>query len=203
MMFCICGVCIPVSLLWPLLLLAVKPIYDFLAGYFGWQPLQATKSKTMKGGECTSDGCCNLATGECGPDNDTGKPVAEKSGTGRSAGDSNYITLQSNDASPSLDEIISSAGPNVTYLKFTASWCRPCKEIEPTFAALAKEYSDTGALFVTVDVDEFDEEAVKYGASSIPLFIAVKKGGEEVGRMTGKDAAQLRQLVQKHSSKIM
>jgi thioredoxin 1 len=37
-------------------------------------------------------------------------------------------------------------------IDFSASWCGPCRFIEPAFKELASRFSD--AIFVKVDVDE-------------------------------------------------
>ena len=40
-LLCICGVCIPYSALWPLLLLILKPIYDYFQKLFGKTPVKS------------------------------------------------------------------------------------------------------------------------------------------------------------------
>ena len=56
-----------------------------------------------------------------------------------------------------------------TIVRFTASWCKPCKELEPLFNSLSEKFCKE-ANFISVDVDEFDELSAKYSALSIPLF---------------------------------
>ena len=58
---------------------------------------------------------------------------------------------------------------------FGAEWCGPCKAIKPAFAQLAKEYGDK-YIFVTIDIDEAKETAIKYNVSSVPTFIIIKDG---------------------------
>jgi thioredoxin 1 len=67
-------------------------------------------------------------------------------------------------------------------LHFTASWCQPCKQMEPLIAKFVSENLDIN--YEKIDVsDEFDP-AVEYGVKGIPTFIALKDG-KEVARHTG------------------
>lgn len=67
-------------------------------------------------------------------------------------------------------------------LHFTASWCQPCKQMEPLIAKLVSENLDIN--YDKIDVtDEFDP-AVEYGVRGVPTFIALKDG-VEVARHTG------------------
>jgi thioredoxin 1 len=66
---------------------------------------------------------------------------------------------------------------------FSATWCGPCRSMEPVLEELAKEFKGK-ALIGRVDVDQNPSLAKQYGASSIPLFI-VFQGGKEVDRQRG------------------
>lgn len=75
-------------------------------------------------------------------------------------------------------------------LFFTATWCKPCKDIYPVVDDLCKT---TDAFFVKValqdiwlpeliggqvDVDELDEVAAKFKIAAMPTFVALKNGKE-------------------------
>jgi thioredoxin 1 len=67
-------------------------------------------------------------------------------------------------------------------LHFTATWCQPCKQMEPLIAKLVSENLDID--YDKIDVsDEFDD-AVEYGVRGVPTFIAIVNG-KEVARHTG------------------
>ena len=67
-------------------------------------------------------------------------------------------------------------------LHFTATWCQPCKQMEPLIAKLVSE--NLNINYEKIDVsDEFDP-AVEYGVKGVPTFIALKDG-KEVARHTG------------------
>ena len=60
---------------------------------------------------------------------------------------------------------------------FYADWCGPCKMLVPIL-----EQVDMNVL--KVNVDEFQELAIKYGVMSIPTLIKFK-GGEEIKKTIG------------------
>jgi thioredoxin 1 len=67
-------------------------------------------------------------------------------------------------------------------LHFTATWCQPCKQMEPLIAKFVLENLDIN--YDKIDVsDEFDP-AVEYGVKGVPTFIAIVDG-KEVSRHTG------------------
>lgn len=82
-------------------------------------------------------------------------------------------------------------------VKFTATWCKPCKAIAPKFAELSTQYQ---AHFCEIDVDDLDEIASNYKVAMMPTFVWLL-GPAEMGRMTGSNQGQLEQLVDKHLSK--
>jgi thioredoxin 1 len=66
---------------------------------------------------------------------------------------------------------------------FYADWCGPCKLIAPIVDQLAVEMD--GKLIVgSLDVDNNQETAVKYGVMSIPTLI-IFKNGQEAKRIVG------------------
>lgn len=82
----------------------------------------------------------------------------------------------------------------LVFVKFTAEWCKPCKQIQPHFYKLASEYkaAEAGAsiAFTTVDVDELDEVAANYKVAMMPTFVAIRRG-ETVATMSGANEDRL------------
>jgi thioredoxin 1 len=67
-------------------------------------------------------------------------------------------------------------------LHFTATWCQPCKQMEPLITKLVSDNPNID--YTKIDVsDEFDD-AVEYGVRGVPTFIAMIDG-KEVGRHSG------------------
>jgi thioredoxin 1 len=87
--------------------------------------------------------------------------------------------------------------PLPVLVDFSATWCGPCRMIEPAIAQIAQELEGK-AKVVTVDVDEHPEVAARYGIMSIPALI-VFKGGQEAERMVGAaPKAAIEQMLRRH-----
>jgi thioredoxin 1 len=66
---------------------------------------------------------------------------------------------------------------------FWASWCMPCRMMEPVIEKIAEQYD--GKLKVgKINVDEHGELAVRYNIVSIPTFLVFHKG-EAVKQIVG------------------
>ena len=70
-------------------------------------------------------------------------------------------------------------------LRFTASWCQPCK-------ALAQQLEELGLdkEVTVVDIDEQSELAIKHGVRSVPTLVALDNG-KEMKRMVGVKAKDI------------
>ena len=74
-------------------------------------------------------------------------------------------------------EVIESAEP--VLVDFWASWCPPCRAMNPVIEALAREFK-----VCKVNVDSNQELAARYGISSIPALL-IFKNGQISGRHVG------------------
>ena len=59
-------------------------------------------------------------------------------------------------------------------VKFGASWCGSCKEIQPAFEKIARE--ETNVLFFDMDADKNVEFVTGIGIKSLPTFGFYKDG---------------------------
>lgn len=70
------------------------------------------------------------------------------------------------------EEVINSDKP--VLIDFYASWCEPCKRMEPIIENLAEELSD--AKICKIDVDEQPEISDEYEIEIIPTLVVFKDG---------------------------
>ncbi len=122
-------------------------------------------------------------------------------GSGAEAGDGSGST----EDSPTPDEPIEIGSDDefrrvvaeheVVLVDCYADWCGPCRMMEPTVDALARE---TDAAVATVDVDAHPGLAQQLGARGVPTFV-VYANGEVVDRFVGaQDRHALESAMQSH-----
>ena len=88
-------------------------------------------------------------------------------------------------------------GSKPAVLDFGATWCGPCKALEPTITALAAEYGDKITV-AKVDVDESQQVALRFGIMAVPTVIFFK-GGKEVYRFSGLQSKdKISAMIQTH-----
>lgn len=63
----------------------------------------------------------------------------------------------------------------VAVIDFSAVWCGPCKMLAPVLEEVSEEMSDC-LSFYNMDVDDNPNIAEKFGITSIPALVVVKKG---------------------------
>ena len=80
---------------------------------------------------------------------------------------------------------------------FWATWCAPCKAIEPALIELAEEL-DGRAWVAKINVEENGGLTNRFGIGSIPTLIVLKQG-RVVGQLVGAaPKPQIRRLVEQH-----
>jgi thioredoxin reductase (NADPH) len=84
---------------------------------------------------------------------------------------------------------------DIVLVDFWASWCGPCKQFAPTFAASAEEHPDVA--YVKVDTEAQQELAAAADIRSIPTLMAFKKGKLVFNQAGALRPAQLEELVQR------
>eukprot|EP00605_Chrysophyceae_sp_TOSAG23-4_P002405 GSChrysophyteH1.ASY1.ANO1.2663.1 assembled CDS len=84
---------------------------------------------------------------------------------------------------------------HLTVVDFTASWCRPCRNIAPLFDQLAIMYPSV--RFIKVDVDEATVIAAQQAVKSMPTF-KFFASGHELDKLNGANRQKLEELVIKY-----
>lgn len=86
--------------------------------------------------------------------------------------------------------------PNVSVVDFYATWCGPCKALEPIFVTLAERIPEV--QFGRVDVDAAQDIATEYAISAMPTCLLFKNG-EAVGKIVGANPPKLLELIEEHA----
>ena len=79
------------------------------------------------------------------------------------------------------EEVVGSSMP--VLVDFTATWCQPCKMIDPIVKQLAEEW-DGKVKVVKLDADQNPNIVMQYGVMGIPTLMLFK-GGQIKERLTG------------------
>ncbi|XP_050383829.1 thioredoxin H2 [Argentina anserina] len=82
-------------------------------------------------------------------------------------------------------------------IDFSASWCGPCKMMEPVYHDMASRFTDVD--FAKIDVDELSEVSQQFGVQGMPTFVLLKNG-KEVDRVVGAKKDELERKVEKNRS---
>jgi thioredoxin 1 len=81
---------------------------------------------------------------------------------------------------------------------FGATWCPPCRAMEPAVEASAKEYQEKIKIG-KLNIEEAPEVASQYKIMSIPALIFFK-GGKEVSRLVG---LQTKETIKEQLDKLL
>lgn len=63
-----------------------------------------------------------------------------------------------------------------TVIKYSASWCQPCKIYNPKFNEAAASIS--GVNFQSIDVDSGDPRILEHGIRNVPTTVVIEKNGD-------------------------
>jgi thioredoxin 1 len=85
------------------------------------------------------------------------------------------------------DEVLKADG--LVLVDFSATWCGPCKKLDPIVHELAGDY-DGRLKVVHVDVDQARTAAARFGVMSVPTLVLLQNGNvkDQVIGLTSKQA---------------
>ncbi len=150
------------------------------AGKVGEKTISSGKEGSVV---CDGDTCCFVPKSTKTEGRDL---IAEKG--------SNIIKLEDGDRD-TLKSITDS--PKGSIIRYTASWCKPCKKLEPHFFELAEKYKQV--IFATIDVDENADIAGENFVVALPAF-HIYQSGVQMEKSNCNDQEGLARLISKHFS---
>lgn len=65
-------------------------------------------------------------------------------------------------------------------IRFTASWCQPCKML----AKMLEDIENKPTIEV-IDIDQDSDSAIKFGIRGVPTLVKLDENGNVVERMVG------------------
>jgi thioredoxin len=80
-------------------------------------------------------------------------------------------------------------------VEFGATWCGPCKTVEPELVALSAELGER-AKVVKVDIDQSPYLARQLGIQSVPTFVVFANGRPVGGKVGALKKAQLAEMIE-------
>lgn len=81
------------------------------------------------------------------------------------------------------------------FIEFWASWCPPCKMMEPVMKKLAEEYQ--GKVKVCkLNIDKNRVTASKFDISGVPTFMVLKEGKVIRKEVAAKAESELRKIIE-------
>jgi thioredoxin 1 len=67
------------------------------------------------------------------------------------------------------------ATPDPVLLDFGATWCPPCRAMDPHVAALATQYAGRVRV-ATINIDDNPDAATRFSVRAAPTFLLVRDG---------------------------
>lgn len=95
-----------------------------------------------------------------------------------------------------FENLLNTTFNRLLVIDFGASWCGPCKRIEPLIQDLSESMLDI--TFCKVDIDEVEELVEKFNITSVPTFIFIKNNNL-LDRVEGVKYDNILELCNKHS----
>mmetsp|Transcript_4533 Transcript_4533/g.11264 ORF Transcript_4533/g.11264 Transcript_4533/m.11264 type:complete len:248 (-) Transcript_4533:265-1008(-) len=133
------------------------------------------------------------SAGKKEPATSTGNPTGKTKG-GRKGSTGRAGSVQEVHSKAEFEKMLKGVrSKQLVVVDFYATWCGPCKQIAPKFAAMAEALPHV--KFVKVDVDQAKDVSQQYQVTAMPTF-KMLRGGKEVGSMQGADDTALREKIE-------
>ncbi|KAL9254591.1 Thioredoxin H-type-like protein [Drosera capensis] len=80
----------------------------------------------------------------------------------------------------------------IVIANFSASWCRPCRQVAALYSELSEKYPSL--MFLTVDVDEVSELSTSWDIKATPTFFFLRDG-QQIDKLVGANRVELEKKV--------
>ena len=88
-------------------------------------------------------------------------------------------------------EFVAPAPSGKRVIKFTASWCAPCKRVHPYYIGLAGKHVDLDFCVCDVDDEATSALVAEYNVKSLPTFVFATSEQAD-GKVAWKECTNLR-----------
>jgi len=78
----------------------------------------------------------------------------------------------------------------VWLVDFSASWCGPCRMLEPNLVEISKDHN-----VLKVDIDQFQELTESFGIMSVPTLLVFENGSLKKQAVGYKSVDELKELL--------
>lgn len=184
---CLFGICVPYSAILPVLIILLKPVWEYVAKMMG---IDTTAKKGPKQGDPPTSSIEGEKCGPCCAPAEAKAKNVEAKAVVIPEGDTFYLSADT----PWKGLLAASVEADKTLIaRFTASWCAPCKKVEPFFNSLAAQRRGE-AVFVSVDVDAWPDVMDEYSLVGIPYFLALRRGAV-THKYRGSDEGGVKKMI--------
>ncbi|XP_013114326.1 thioredoxin-1 [Stomoxys calcitrans] len=94
-----------------------------------------------------------------------------------------------------FEKKMANAGDKLVVLDFYATWCGPCKDMDPHVRKLTQKHKDQ-VIALKINVDKFEEIADYYKVKSMPTFVFIKNK-KRLSSFAGADEILLKERIEK------
>lgn len=82
-------------------------------------------------------------------------------------------------------------------IKFSASWCGPCKQLAPKFKEIVEKYKET-ISFKEIDINDVEDVTEKYNIRTIPTVLFLDAEDNVINKVIGNKPAEIEKILEEN-----